>query len=129
MEDPHRRLRGRIEVDTEFGSFLATPGAPARGGGEVRLDLAGCAKGANFHKAAWDAIDAMNNLAEQPLVVRSAGGRRAAAPLTEHGRRTVALYRALEAEYQGALATSPRALAKARPAISPTSASCSSACR
>ena len=31
------------------------------------------------YKAAWDAVDAMNNLSERPLVVCSAGGFRAAA--------------------------------------------------
>lgn len=32
------------------------------------------------YKAAWDAIDEMNNLAGQPLVERSVGGRAVAAP-------------------------------------------------
>src|SRR5574343_1800797 len=46
----------------------------------------------------------MNNLADQPLVVRSTGGKNGGGTLlTEHGRKTVALYRALEAEYQAAL--------------------------
>ena len=27
------------------------------------------------YRAAWDALDEMNNLAEQPLVVRTAGGK------------------------------------------------------
>ena len=30
------------------------------------------------YKGAWDAIDAMNNLAGEPLVLRAAGGRAAA---------------------------------------------------
>lgn len=56
------------------------------------------------YKAAWDAIDAMNNLSPQPLVVRSTGGRQGGGTvLTDYGRRVVALYRALEEEYQGAL--------------------------
>ncbi len=56
------------------------------------------------YKAAWDAVDAMNNLAEQPLVQRSAGGRAGGGTLlTEHGRRLVAMYRAVEAQYQQAL--------------------------
>ena len=56
------------------------------------------------YKAAWDAIDNMNNLAEQPLVLRSAGGRQGGGTqLTAYGKKVVALYRALEAEYQAAL--------------------------
>ena len=46
----------------------------------------------------------MNNLADQPLVLRSTGGRNGGGTqLTEHGRKTIALYRALEEAYQSAL--------------------------
>ena len=105
MEQIAHRLRSRLEVDTEFGSFLgdtrirlleaiATHGSISQAAKAVPLS----------YKAAWDAIDAMNNLAEQPLVVRSTGGKNGGGTLlTEHGRKTVALYRALEAEYQAAL--------------------------
>lgn len=56
------------------------------------------------YKAAWDAIDTMNNLAAEPLVVRVSGGRQGGGTaLTEYGRRVIALYRALEIETQGAL--------------------------
>jgi molybdate transport system regulatory protein len=57
------------------------------------------------YKAAWEAVEAMNNLADRPLVDRSAGGRDGGGTrLTEHGRRIVALYRAMEAENRRALA-------------------------
>lgn len=56
------------------------------------------------YKAAWDAIDILNNLAPEPLVVRSCGGRQGGgSQLTEYGRRMVFIYRALEAEYQSVL--------------------------
>lgn len=56
------------------------------------------------YKAAWDAIDTMNNLAPEPLVVRVTGGRQGGGTqLTEYGRKMVAMYRALEIEYQAAL--------------------------
>lgn len=49
------------------------------------------------YKAAWDAVDAMNNLAEKPLLVRAAGGEHGGGSrLTEHGREIVRLYRLLE---------------------------------
>lgn len=105
MEQIAHKLRGKLEVATEFGSFLgdkrirlleaiATYGSISQAAKNVPLS----------YKAAWDAIDAMNNLADQPLVLRSTGGKNGGGTLlTEHGRKTIALYRALEAEYQSAL--------------------------
>ncbi len=53
------------------------------------------------YKAAWDAVDAMNNLAEQPLLIRAPGGQNGGGShLTEHGRQIVRLYRLLESGYQ-----------------------------
>jgi molybdate transport system regulatory protein len=38
------------------------------------------------YKAAWDAVDAMNNLAEQPLLIRAIGGQHGGGSyLTAHG--------------------------------------------
>lgn len=99
------RLRGKLEVDAELGNFL--------GDTRIRLLEAIAAQGSISqaakqvplsYKAAWDAVDAMNNLAEQPLVIRSTGGRHGGGTLlTDYGRKVVALYRALEAEYQAGL--------------------------
>jgi molybdate transport system regulatory protein len=56
------------------------------------------------YRSAWDALDEMNNLAEQPLVIRTTGGRNGGGTqLTAYGKQTVSLYRALQAEYQLAL--------------------------
>jgi molybdate transport system regulatory protein len=53
------------------------------------------------YKAAWDAIDAMNNLADEPLLIRQAGGRQGGGTqLTAYGKRVIAQYRAAEQEYQ-----------------------------
>ena len=99
------RLTGRLEVSTDLGAFL--------GDTRVRLleaiaqhgSISQAAKHVPIsYKAAWDAVDAMNNLADQPLVQRSAGGPAGGGTvLTEHGRRVVAMYRAVEGEYQAAL--------------------------
>lgn len=103
--NPRSRLVSKLEVTTELGSFL----------GETRIRLLeeierhGSISQAAKHvplsyKAAWDAVDAMNNLAERPLVERSTGGRHGGGTrLTDYGRKLVALYRAVEAEYQSAL--------------------------
>jgi len=49
------------------------------------------------YKAAWDAVDAMNNLSPAPLVIRATGGRHGGGTrLTDHGRQLVELYRRLE---------------------------------
>lgn len=99
------RLLGRLEVATEVGAFL--------GDTRIRLleaiDQHGSITQAARHvplsyKAAWDAVDAMNNLADQPLVERSTGGKHGGGTvLTDHGRKVIGLYRAVEAEYQIAL--------------------------
>lgn len=105
MDQIQHRLRGKLEVDTEFGTFL--------GDTRIRLleaigrhgSISQAAKAVPLsYKAAWDAIDIMNNLADQPLVIRAAGGRHGGGTtLTDYGRKVIALYRALEGEYQAAL--------------------------
>lgn len=99
------KLLGKLAVETEFGAFL----------GDVRIRLleaidrygsiSQAAKAVPLsYKAAWDAVDAMNNVTEQSLVERSAGGRHGGGTtLTPYGRRMVAMYRAVEQEYQEAL--------------------------
>lgn len=58
------------------------------------------------YKAAWQAVEAMNNLSEQALVERHAGGRQGGGTaLTAYGRRVVGAYRRLETERERVLAT------------------------
>jgi len=53
------------------------------------------------YKAAWDAIDAMNNSAGEPLVVRAAGGKGGGGTrLTARAERLIRTYRALEEEHR-----------------------------
>lgn len=99
------RLTGHLQLDTGSGGLL--------GDTRVRLleaiarcgSITAAAKEVPLsYKAAWDAIDAMNNLSTEPLVERSSGGRGGGGTtLTPHGLRLIALYRAVEAEYQAAL--------------------------
>jgi len=57
------------------------------------------------YKAAWDAVDAMNNLAGEPLVLRSTGGQRGGgAQLTARAVELLQVYQALNAEHQRFLA-------------------------
>jgi len=101
----HQQLIGKISVDTELGPFL--------GDTRIRLleavdrlgSISQAAKAVPLsYKAAWDALDEMNNVADQTLVERSVGGRHGGGTrLTDYGRRVVAMYRAVEQEYQSAL--------------------------
>jgi molybdate transport system regulatory protein len=99
------RLYGKLELDTDVGIFL--------GDTRVRLleaiDQTGSILQAAkliplSYKAAWEAVDAMNNLAEYPLVERTTGGKRGGGTLlTDYGHKVIAMYRAIEGEYQEAL--------------------------
>ena len=53
------------------------------------------------YKAAWDAVATMNNMAEQPLIISTPGGKRGGgSQLTEYGTRQIQLYDIMESEYQ-----------------------------
>lgn len=60
------------------------------------------AKAVNMsYKAAWDAIDTMNNLSDGPLVETATGGKGGGgARLTDKGRRLVEVYKSLEREHR-----------------------------
>lgn len=53
------------------------------------------------YKAAWDAVDAMNNLAGEPLVLRTTGGQRGGgARLTPRATELLSLYQTLQKEHE-----------------------------
>ena len=68
------------------------------------IDEAGSISGAAravglSYKGAWDAVQALNNLFERPLVVARPGGRQGGvAVVTEDGVAVIAAFRAMEAE-------------------------------
>ncbi|WP_271410312.1 TOBE domain-containing protein [Pseudomonas sp. Q1-7] len=64
----------------------------------VQGSITRAAKAAGLsYKAAWDAIDELNNLAERPLVERMVGGKGGGgARLSAEGERLLALYKRLE---------------------------------
>ena len=97
-----------LELD---GSIWFRSGAQ-NWGGKNRIDLlaqidatgsitaAARAVGMSY-KGAWDAIDAMNNLAGEPLVLRAAGGKGGGGTrLTDRARGLIATFRALESEHR-----------------------------
>ncbi|MFA6137214.1 MAG: TOBE domain-containing protein [Sulfurimonas sp.] len=53
------------------------------------------------YKAAWDAVDAMNNLSEYPLVESSKGGKGGGGThLTEYSKEVITTYKVLHEEHQ-----------------------------
>ena len=57
------------------------------------------------YKAAWQAVEGMNNMSEQPVVERQTGGKHGGGTrLTTYGRRLVVAYRGLEKEREKVLA-------------------------
>ena len=53
------------------------------------------------YKAAWDAVDAMNNLADTPLVIRVSGGKGGGGTsLTPKAEEIITLFHTLEAKHQ-----------------------------
>lgn len=51
-------------------------------------------------RAAWDAIETINNLAEKPVLICATGGQPAGGYLTERGREMVRTHRLLESGYR-----------------------------
>ena len=99
------KLVSRLSIDTTLGTFL--------GDTRIRLleaigrhgSISRAARAVPMsYKAAWDAVDAMNNLAESPLVESAVGGRQGGGTrLTPYGTQLITIYRALEQEYQEAM--------------------------
>lgn len=53
------------------------------------------------YKTAWDSINAMNNLSEKPLFIRTAGGKSGGGTtLTEEGKELVRKYRLIQREHE-----------------------------
>ena len=70
------RLTGHLEVSTDLGAFLGDKRVRLLEAIEAHGSISQAAKQVPLsYKAAWDAVDAMNNLADRPLVERSTGGR------------------------------------------------------
>ena len=53
------------------------------------------------YKTAWDMLNSMNQLSDEPVVISTKGGRHGGGTvITEHGKKMIALYRTIESEYQ-----------------------------
>ncbi|WP_234267301.1 TOBE domain-containing protein [Hydrogenophaga sp. NFH-34] len=99
------KLTGRLLIDTSMGSFLGERRIHLLEAIERHGSILQAARAVPMsYKTAWEAVDDMNNLAPQPLVRRTTGGRHGGGTeLTAFARRLIAFYRALEAEAQRTL--------------------------
>ncbi|MGC3965452.1 MAG: TOBE domain-containing protein [Rhodocyclaceae bacterium] len=100
-----QKMIGRFGVDLGGGSFLGDTRIRLLEAIELHGSISQAARAVPLsYKAAWEAVDAMNNLADAPLVERAVGGKHGGGTsLTAYGKRVVGLYRAMEAETQRAL--------------------------
>ncbi|MGH8145677.1 MAG: TOBE domain-containing protein [Rhodanobacteraceae bacterium] len=108
-------------LDVDGSLFLAVSGRGSLGRKRIvlleRIAVSGSISQAArdvgmSYKAAWDAVDAMDNLAEGPLVARNVGGRHGGGTqLTARGLKLVEVYRAAEAQFEGFLARLGRGVA------------------
>ena len=98
-------LKGRLFFEKDGASFLGGKRVDLLEAIDLHGSISSAAKVVGMsYKGAWDVIDAMNNQSDQPLVLRSIGGKHGGGTeLTEHGRRIVRLFRTGEAEYQNVL--------------------------
>lgn len=102
------------DIDIQGGLWIDRNGSPYLGSRRIELleqieQLGSITRAARAvglsYKAAWEAVDAMNNLAEKPLLIRAPGGQHGGGSyLTEHGRQVVRLYRLMEQGYRRLLA-------------------------
>ncbi len=108
------KLTGKLLIDTAMGSFLGDKRIRLLEAIDTTGSISQAAKAVPLsYKAAWDAVDDMNNVAPEPLVNRAVGGRHGGGTeLTAFARRLIAFYRALEKESQLALEKLTRNLAQ-----------------
>lgn len=94
------QIRSALSVDTGDKTLASKRWIDLLDAIQAAASISAGAKSVGLsYKAAWDAVDAMNNLAGQPLVERSVGGKGGGgATLTARGRQLVAAFRAVEAE-------------------------------
>lgn len=79
--------------------------------GELGSISAAARKVGLSYKAAWDAVQALNNLFDAPLIVAAAGGKAGgAAQVTPRGQAALAAFRRVQAEMDSALAKLDRGL-------------------
>lgn len=104
-ENLETTLDGALWLNKEKGSLL--------GHGRIELlelidrhgSISKAAKAMKMsYKAAWDAVNAMNNLADEPIVSRETGGKGGGGTkLTSYGKELIGVYKQAESEHRNFL--------------------------
>jgi molybdate transport system regulatory protein len=94
------QISSAIKLETRLGGFANPRWMALLASIDETGSITAAAKVAGLsYKAAWDAIDAMNNLAGKPVVATAVGGKGGGgARLSAHGRKLHATYRIVEQE-------------------------------
>ena len=100
----------RKSIEVQGRVWLKMNGKPLLGKGRVELlsqiastgSISKAAKAMKMsYKAAWDAVDAMNNALGSPVVESTTGGSRGGgSQLTEAGKRLISEYQSLEVQHK-----------------------------
>jgi molybdate transport system regulatory protein len=100
------RFSGSLRLETGRGGVANPRWMALLGSLETAGSITAAAKAAGLsYKAAWDAIDAMNNLSGKTLVATTVGGKGGGGTrLTTHGRELLAAYSAVSEEQERFLA-------------------------
>lgn len=94
------RISSALTVETRRGAFTGKRWMELLAAIGVTHSITAAARTVGLsYKAAWDAIEAMNNLAEKPLVERTVGGKGGGGTrLTARGEQLIATFREVEIE-------------------------------
>lgn len=100
MKSASLRIRSALTLEAGGESFAGQRWMALLENIETTQSISAAAKAIGLsYKAAWDAVEAMNNLSEKPLVLRSKGGKGGGGTtLTPRGRQLVETFRAVEVE-------------------------------
>src|ERR1700741_1015467 len=94
------KIHSALTVETRRGAFTGKRWMALLAAIDSHPSITAAAKSVGLsYKAAWDAIEAMNNLSDRPLVERSVGGKGGGGTrLTARGTQLVATFREVEVE-------------------------------
>jgi molybdate transport system regulatory protein len=100
------RVRGALSLETKRGGLANQRWMDLLASIDRTRSIAAAAREVGLsYKAAWDAVETMNNLADAPLVERSVGGRGGGGTrLTKRGSELIATYAHVAAEHERFLA-------------------------
>jgi molybdate transport system regulatory protein len=100
-----RTLRARLELEAGVGAKLSDARIRLLEAIDQSGSITKAARQVTMsYKTAWDTLDTLDNLADEPVIERSVGGAGGGGTrLTPYGRWLIAMFRAVEGEYQGAV--------------------------